>query len=183
MDRTTTERNHVNNPHAWMDKATCRGLDTNIFFTERGDNKNLKAALAICNGDKHTPACPVKNKCLEWALTFEDDNWGVFGGVAASVRIKMRRDRKKELGIMEPDPEPDYGYPGDDRRMYRSGRPLRSELPNRPLPTDYEWRVGLKELLGLIHETVMLDENRRRARKGVGPVAIEIRSEAGLSAR
>ena len=169
--------------HDWMNKANCRGLDTNIFFTERGDNKNLQAALAICNGDKHTLPCPVKTQCLEWAMSFEDDNWGVFGGVAASVRIKMRRQRKKDQGIIEPDPEPDFGYPGDDRRMYRSGRPLRSELPDRPLPTDYEWRVGLIELVRLVHETVLRAENDKRAKKGVGPVAIEIRDEAGLSAR
>ena len=175
----------MNDQHAWMTKANCRGLDTNIFFTERGDNKNLQAALAICNGDKHTLPCPVKDKCLEWAMSFEDDNWGVFGGVAASVRIKMRRQRKKDLGIVDPDPEPepDPGYPKDKRRKYRSGVFIRSELPDRPLPTDYEWRVGLIELVRLVHETVMRAENDRRAKKGVGPVAIEIRNEAGLSAR
>ena len=61
--------------------------------------------------------------------------------------------------------------------MYRSGRPLRSELPDRPLPTDYEWRVGLIELVRLVHETVTRAENNNRAKKGVGPIAIEIRNK------
>ena len=166
----------MNERTEWMTQAACRGADTNLFFTERGDHSTLVTALEICNGTKDTPPCPVKQQCLDWAMSFEDDNWGVYGGVAASVRIKMRRQQKKESGIIEPDPEPDYGYPGDNRRMYRTGRPLRSELPDKPLPTDYEWRVGLIELVRLVHETVMLDENRRRAKKGVGPIAIEIRN-------
>ena len=169
----------MNEHNEWQQHAACRGTDTNLFFSERGDHKTLVTALEICNGTKTTPPCPVKQQCLEWALTFEDDNYGVFGGLAASARLKMRRHRKKELGIIEPDPEPDHGYPGDNRRMYRSGRPLRSELPDRPLPTDYEWRVGLIELVRLVHKTVMRAENDKRAKKGVGPVAIEIRNEEG----
>lgn len=160
----------------WQQQAACRGMAPELFFSERGDHKTLITAMEVCNGTRDTPACPVKQQCLDWAMRFEDDNWGVFGGVPASVRIKMRRQRKKALGIVDPDPEPDFGYPGDDRRMYRSGVPLRSELPDRPLPTDYEWRVGLIELVRLVHETVMRAENDKRARKGFGPVAIEIRN-------
>lgn len=163
----------MNEQHEWMKHAACRGCDTNLFFSERGDHKTMMTALEICNGTKDTAPCPVRKECLDWANSHEDDNWGVFGGMAASARIKLRRQNRREP---EPEPEIEYGYPGDNRRMYRSGRPLRNELPDRPLPTDYEWRAGLVELVRLVHKTVMEAENTKRAGRGIGPVAIEIRN-------
>lgn len=155
----------------WQQHAKCRGTDTNLFFSERGDHKTLVTALEICNGNKHELPCPVKQECLEYANSFEDDNYGVFGGMAASARLKLRRDNNRH----KPEPQIEYGYPGDNRRMYRSGRPLRSELPDRPLPTDYEWRIGLAELVRLIHEAVLDDENKKRSKNKLGPIAFEIR--------
>jgi hypothetical protein len=157
---------------SWMSQAACRGCDVNLFFSERGEHKTMMTAMEICNGNKTTPPCRVKKECLEWAISQKEDNHGIFGGLTPSARIKLRRQKRREP---EPDPEPDFGYPGDNHRMYRSGRPLRSELPNRPLPTDYEWHLGLKQLVRLVHEAVMADENKQRARKGIGPIAIQIR--------
>ena len=162
----------------WQTQAACRGTDTNLFFNERGDAHTLRTALEICNGVKKAngdiiiAACPVRQQCLEFATSFDDDNFGVFGGMTPSARLQIRRKNKK---AQLPEPQIEYGYPGDNRRMYRSGRPLRSELPDRPLPTDYEWRLGLRELVRLIHEAVLDDENQRRAKRGLGPVAIQVR--------
>ena len=159
----------------WRHNARCRGLDPNLFFAERGNHQSLFAAMEICNGDKHTSPCPVRNECLEFALSFnrDEDNYGVFGGLSPNARNKIRIKRRE---YKEPEPTVEYGYPGDNRRMYRSGRPLRSELPDRPLPTDYEWRTGLAELVRLIHETVMADENRKREARKVKPAAVNVRA-------
>ena len=103
-------------------------------------------------------------------MSHPDDNFGIFGGLTPSARLQLRRKRNKDWKPVKEEPPLLNG-----RRMYRSGVPLRNELPDRPLPTDYEWRRSLKDLVRLIHEAVIDDENLRRARKGIGPIAFEIR--------
>jgi len=160
----------VNN-HDWMRDATCRGTETNLFFGERGDAKTMRTAMEICNGTRDTPACPVRVECRDWAMSHPDDNFGIFGGLTPSARLQLRRKQNKEWKPVEEEPAPLTG----GRRLYRSGVPLRNELPDRPLPTEYEWRRGLKDLLRLVHEAVLDNENQSRATRGIGPIAFEIR--------
>jgi len=155
--------------HDWMRDATCRGTETNLFFGERGDAKTMRTAMEICNGTKDTPACPVRVECRDWAMSHADDNFGIFGGLTPSARLQLRRKRGRE-----PKPVEEEAPLLNGRRMYRSGVPLRSELPDRPLPSEYEWRRGLKDLVRLIHEAVLDHENRERAKKGVGPIVFEL---------
>jgi WhiB family redox-sensing transcriptional regulator len=173
----------------WRLAAACRGVDTNLFFNERGDSTGMITAMEVCNGTSETPACPVREECLKFAMSFEDDNHGIFGGLTPSARLKLRRGQRKaeqlrkeqergqhhEVVIPVLHDQPDPGPMMEGRRMYRSGVPLRSELPDKPLPTDYEWRLGLRQLVRLIHEAVLEDMNQDRARKGVGPIAIQVR--------
>lgn len=159
------------NDHDWMREAACRGTETNLFFGDRGDHKTMKTAMEICNGTRDTAPCPVRTECRDWAMSHPDDNFGIFGGLTPSARLQLRRKRNKDWKPVEEEPPPLTG----GRRMYRSGVPLRSELPDRPLPTDYEWRLGLRQLVRLVHEAVLEDENRQRAKRGIGPVAIQIR--------
>jgi WhiB family redox-sensing transcriptional regulator len=58
----------------WQDLALCNngsGSMTELFFSEQLDD--IAAAKAFCAG------CPVKDDCLESALTRREP-WGVWGG-------------------------------------------------------------------------------------------------------
>ena len=83
---------------AWMDKAACRDLPhetaMRMFFPEKG--QQWKEAKQICCGRPETPrgeavpACPVKDECLLYALSFEPDGVvGIWGGTTHSERRKI----------------------------------------------------------------------------------------------
>lgn len=80
----------------WRHKARCRGLDPNLFFAERGNHHSLFTAMEVCNGDKKTEPCPVRTECLEFALTFpnDEDTYGVYGGMSPNARNKIRIARR-----------------------------------------------------------------------------------------
>lgn len=72
---------------AWMRHAACAGMDTDLFFPERGDVAKANAARRIC------AACPVRTQCLEWAIAPETRaEAGVFGG-------KTIRERRQITGV------------------------------------------------------------------------------------
>jgi WhiB family redox-sensing transcriptional regulator len=69
IEETETIREPV-----WQDLALCNdgsGSMTELFFSEQLDD--IAAAKAFCAG------CPVKDDCLESALTRREP-WGVWGG-------------------------------------------------------------------------------------------------------
>jgi len=82
-------------------------------------------------------------------MSHPDDNFGIFGGLTPSARLQLRRKRNKDW------------------------KPV--ELSDSGLPTDYEWRLGLRQLVRLVHEAVLDDENKRRAKQNLGPIKIAIR--------
>ena len=64
----------------WRDDAACRGMDTSVFFPERGDIEGVRTAKEIC------ARCTVTAECLEWAYSvFEIDN-GIWGGLSGYER-------------------------------------------------------------------------------------------------
>lgn len=65
----------------WRSRAACDGLDTELFFPERGES--MAEAKAICQ------ACPVRAPCDEWGL------WEQFG-VWAGQSERQRRHRRRE---------------------------------------------------------------------------------------
>lgn len=69
---------------SWFDRAACQGLDTNLFFTERGEPTTQ--VKAVCK------ACPVRVDCLNYALD-TGQHFGVWGGVGEGGRRQMRRAR------------------------------------------------------------------------------------------
>lgn len=66
----------------WKQDALCAQTDPDAFFPEDG-NLTL-AAKAVC------ARCDVAAQCLQYALDNRIDH-GVFGGVSAMQRIRMRR--------------------------------------------------------------------------------------------
>ena len=69
---------------SWFGRAACPGLDTNLFFTERGEPPTQ--VKAVCQ------ACPVRVDCLNSALD-TGQTFGVWGGVSERGRRQLRRGR------------------------------------------------------------------------------------------
>ena len=70
----------------WRDRAACRGLDPEIFYPV--SDEEADAAKAIC------AECPVREACLEYALTNRERD-GVWGGATERERRRMIRQRRK----------------------------------------------------------------------------------------
>ena len=68
----------------WRAYAACAGMDTNLFFSDRGATDQAKDAVAICN------TCTVRPECLEYALV-NGEIHGVWGGITPKKRRRMRR--------------------------------------------------------------------------------------------
>lgn len=67
------------------EQAACRGMDPNVFHTERGES--TKEAKAICG------RCPIRQECLEFALE-NYESFGIWGGLSERERRRIRRARK-----------------------------------------------------------------------------------------
>ena len=74
----------------WRELAACRGMGTEIFFPERGEDTD--AAKAICD------VCPVTEECLEeqMRLRVSGADFGVWGGTSARQRKALSIQRRKE---------------------------------------------------------------------------------------
>lgn len=65
----------------WIKRAACRGMDTNIFFPERGDNAAVELAKSVCN------QCAVRDQCREYG---DMERYGFWGGVSVRKRSRAR---------------------------------------------------------------------------------------------
>jgi WhiB family redox-sensing transcriptional regulator len=63
---------------AWMADGLCGQTDPEEFFPEAGERSD--AAKQVCCG------CPVREQCLEYALT-EGIPYGTWGGLTAAERL------------------------------------------------------------------------------------------------
>jgi WhiB family redox-sensing transcriptional regulator len=74
----------------WRDDAACRGADLELFFPI--SDEAAGPAKSIC------ASCPVRDDCLEWALSSRQED-GVFGGMTPSERRRLRRRRRTAARI------------------------------------------------------------------------------------
>ena len=66
----------------WMKRGACVGArDPDVWFPEKGGSP--EPARAIC------ARCPVRDKCLVWALEHED--YGIWGGTTEKERRAIKR--------------------------------------------------------------------------------------------
>ena len=70
----------------FMDLGSCRGMDPEVFFPDRGES--LAPAKAICAD------CIVRDECLEYALD-NRERFGVWGGTSERERRRLRRARRE----------------------------------------------------------------------------------------
>jgi len=71
-------------PKTWWDFANCLGVDSDLFFPERG--ASTKEAKEVCRG------CVVREDCLEYALD-HGEKFGIWGGMSERERRRLRRQR------------------------------------------------------------------------------------------
>lgn len=71
------------NREPWTDGALCtQGDSGDLFFPEKGDS--AKPAKQVCS------KCEVRAECLNYAMKHAAP-YGVWGGLSARDRIKLRR--------------------------------------------------------------------------------------------
>jgi WhiB family transcriptional regulator, redox-sensing transcriptional regulator len=75
----------------WRDDAACRGVDTNLFYPDRGAPSVYSRPLAYCK------RCPVLAECRAEADKHEAEAMrtdGVWGGETPEMR-KARRTKRR----------------------------------------------------------------------------------------
>jgi|APSaa5957512535_1039671.scaffolds.fasta_scaffold02949_14 WhiB family transcriptional regulator, redox-sensing transcriptional regulator len=79
----------------WRRRASCRGLETNVFFPGRGES--LSALKSYCK------FCPVVKPCLEYSFR-SMEKFGIWGGTSERERRKvrsfMRRNRESGKSLL-----------------------------------------------------------------------------------
>jgi WhiB family transcriptional regulator, redox-sensing transcriptional regulator len=73
-------------PQQWREFARCLGADPDLFYP--GSDDAAERAKAICI------VCPVRELCLEHALTAREKE-GVWGGRTEKERRRLIRQRRK----------------------------------------------------------------------------------------
>jgi WhiB family transcriptional regulator, redox-sensing transcriptional regulator len=68
----------------WRSAAACAGSDSEVFFPAPEDQAGIDRAKAICE------SCPVREACLQYALSTNQSD-GVWGGLDAQERRRLRR--------------------------------------------------------------------------------------------
>ena len=75
--------------HDWRRYARCLGADPALFYpATEDDDEAAEPAKAICR------VCPVREACLEYAITARE-KLGVWGGLTERERRRLIRHRRK----------------------------------------------------------------------------------------
>ncbi len=85
--RATTSGERTSGP--WQELAACRGMDTQLFFPDRGES--AQEAEAACR------ACPVSTHCAEYAIS-TGQRFGIWGGTSERQRGRIRASRSGQAG-------------------------------------------------------------------------------------
>ncbi len=77
---------HPQSSGTWRNLARCKGVDPVIVHPVNEDDAD--EAKAICE------LCPVREPCLEYAVTAREKD-GVWGGLTARERRRLIRQRRR----------------------------------------------------------------------------------------
>lgn len=82
----------VDQDQRFMEYAACRGMALSMFFVDQG-NGNLSEGREICR------TCPVRGRCLEFAINNEIEH-GLWGGLSPVERRAPLQERRRLLRLM-----------------------------------------------------------------------------------
>ena len=93
IDDPRTVRPFDESEDDWRPRAACRGVDTNVFFPEKGASKGETArAKEICR------SCVVSRQCGEYAMQWDERYMvGIWGGMTGIERRRQRTDNNKTM--------------------------------------------------------------------------------------
>lgn len=102
--------------HDWRTRALCAQIGGDWWYADNTPHhtSEINTAKAICQ------MCDVQTQCLEWALN-NDERYGIWGGLSAHQRQKLRR--KRRIPPQQPWLQP-CGTPAAARRHHRRKEPL-----------------------------------------------------------
>ncbi|MEO7130692.1 MAG: WhiB family transcriptional regulator [Dermatophilaceae bacterium] len=66
----------------WQERGLCAQTDPEAFFPEKGGS--TRDAKKVC------VECPVRQECLEYALS-NDERFGIWGGLSERERRKLKK--------------------------------------------------------------------------------------------
>lgn len=72
---------------SWQRNASCVGLESTIFYPPTDAESG--PAKAVCS------ECPVRQDCLEFAITVREKE-GIWGGATAAERQSLVRRRRRQ---------------------------------------------------------------------------------------
>lgn len=73
----------------WREDAECIGVGDVLFFAD-GPGESMADAKWLCG------RCPVRQECLDFAISHSYMEFGVFGGMSPRERQRERARRNKE---------------------------------------------------------------------------------------
>ena len=81
----------------WMDRAACAGMPWGFFFAEDFERpaKAAKRAEDHLIGLGVCVNCPVREDCLEEAISDPNLDYGIRGGLTSQQRRAIRRRRNR----------------------------------------------------------------------------------------
>lgn len=86
---------------AFKQHGRCKEMPVEMFFPTRGQPGTQ--AIKICNGTTKTGPCPVREQCLEYALSLPNFCVGIWGGSSQKERRRIKaereRQRQQEAGV------------------------------------------------------------------------------------
>jgi WhiB family redox-sensing transcriptional regulator len=86
----------------WQEEAVCATVDPDLWHPEKGDAGAAAIAKRLCMD------CPVRDQCLQDALD-HDERYGVWGGLTARERYRLRPVEPSRLGKPRKDLTPEQG--------------------------------------------------------------------------
>ena len=81
------------NSEDWRELGSCRALATSLFFPI---GQTGEAEVQIARAKKVCVTCPVRQQCLEFAITTNQE-YGVWGGADEEERRVIRRRWRAEV--------------------------------------------------------------------------------------
>lgn len=77
----------VSRPPAWMEQALCAQVDPDLWFPDKG--AAATQARKICG------RCPVRQECLDYALSGADTWGGMSNGIWGGLTARQRRGQRQ----------------------------------------------------------------------------------------